>query len=58
VSLLSGKEQKLRLVLPSEIKSISIKDGICQIEETGNEHDRLISLLEDEIITLQIDIQD
>lgn len=56
VRLQSEKEQKLKLVMPSEIENISIKDGNCQIEETGNKNDRMISLLEDEIVTLNIDI--
>jgi hypothetical protein len=54
--LQSEKKQKLKLVMPSEIENISIKDGNCQIEETGNKNDRMISLLEDEIVTLNIDI--
>jgi len=56
VRLVSEKEQKLKLVMPYEMENISIKDGYCQIEETGNKNDRMISLLKDETVTLHIDI--
>jgi len=55
VRLVSEKEQIIKLVTPSEIENISIKDGYCQIEETGNKNNRMISLLKDEIVTLHID---
>jgi len=57
VSLLSAKDQNIKVTAPSDIKDISIEDGNCQIEETGDKHDRMISLPEDEIVTLRIDIQ-
>jgi len=56
VSVKSGKEQKLVLALPSEIKSISIENGIGQIEEGENRNEKLISLMKDNIVMLNIEI--
>jgi hypothetical protein len=59
VSLFSKQDQKIRLVLSSDIKRISIEDGDSLIEETGETgetHDRMISLPENQLITLYIDI--
>ena len=55
VSLLSEKEQKISIVAPSEIKDMSIEEGKCEIEETGDRHGRMISLSTDEMVTLQLD---
>jgi hypothetical protein len=57
VSLLSEKDQKLRIVLPSVIEIISVADGNCRIEETGNKNDRMISLQKNGIVTLNINIR-
>ncbi len=54
VSLVSGKDQKINLELPSEILSISIKDGSAQIEETGEAASRAISVEKDKMLTLSI----
>ena len=56
MSLVSEKEQNVRVVVPSEIKNISIEGGNGQIEETGNRNDRIISLSEDELVTIHLDI--
>jgi hypothetical protein len=56
VNMLSKKNQELSLELPSEIKNISVQNGNCRIEETGNRNERLVSLLEDEIVILKIEI--
>jgi hypothetical protein len=57
VRLKSGKEQKLVLALPSEIKSISLENGIGQIDDTANRNEKLISLMKDNIVTLNIEIR-
>jgi len=56
VTLLSGKEQKLTLVMPSKVENISVTAGKCIIKEAGNRNDRMISLPEKEIVTLHIKI--
>jgi alpha-L-fucosidase 2 len=57
VSLLSAKNQKLNLVMPSDIVTISTTDADSRIEETGVDNSRNISLKEGKIITLNIDIR-
>ncbi len=56
VSLVSGKDQKLSLELPSEIVNISVKAGSCQLEETGMDNSRAISLRKGEVVTIQINL--
>jgi alpha-L-fucosidase 2 len=56
VQMKSGKEQKLVLALPSEIKSISIENGISQIDDAENKNERVISLTKDSIVTFNIEI--
>jgi hypothetical protein len=34
---------------------MSIEEGKCEIEETGDRHGRMISLSADEMVTLQLD---
>jgi hypothetical protein len=56
VRMKSGKEQKLVLAMPSELKNISIENGICQIDNGENKNERVVSLMKDNIVTLQIEI--
>jgi len=56
VRLKSGKDQKLALSLPSEIKSISVVSGNCQIDGAENKNEKLISLKKDNEVTLTIEI--
>ena len=56
VTMKSGKEQKLILALPSEIKSISLENGSCQINDAENRNEKVISLSKDNIVTLNIEI--
>jgi len=56
VRMKSGKEQKLVLAMPSEIKNISIENGICQIDDAENRNERVVSLVKDNIVTLHIEI--
>jgi hypothetical protein len=56
VRMKSGKEQKLVLAMPSEIKSISIENGISQIDDAENKNEKVITLTKDNIVTLNIEI--
>jgi hypothetical protein len=56
VTLLSKKVQKLTLEMPSVVEKISVTAGKCQVKETGNRNERMISLPEKEIVTLYIKI--
>ena len=56
VRMKSGKEQKLVLAMPSEIKSISIENGIGQIDNGENRNEKVISLIKDNVITINIEI--
>jgi hypothetical protein len=57
VSMISAKDQNINLELPSEILSISVKEGSGQVEETGMDNSRLISLEKDEEVTLNINFR-
>lgn len=57
VSLVSKKDQKIRLEMPSEIVNISVKNGNSQVEETGEDSSRAISLRKGEKVTLNINIR-
>ena len=54
---LSKKKQKIKLVLPSDITSISVSEGNSIIDESGDENSRYVSLEEGKIITLNIDLR-
>ena len=56
VRMKSGKEQKLLLALPSEIKNIVLVNGICQIGDGENKNERFVSLSEENVVTLNIEI--
>ena len=55
-SMVSKKDQKISLAVPSKIADISVKDGSSQIEETGKDNSRVISLQKDELLTIQINL--
>jgi len=57
VSLVSKKDQKIRLEMPSEIVNISVINGNSQVEETGEDSSREISLRKGEMVTLNINIR-
>jgi hypothetical protein len=57
VSLVSGRDQNLRITGPSAIKNISILEGKTQIEKTGKESERMISLGRQEYVSLSLDFQ-
>jgi hypothetical protein len=54
VSLLSGKEQEVKLVLPKEMESITVTDGRGQLTKTGEKNSRMLSLRKGETATLEI----
>ena len=56
IRMKSGKEQKLVLALPSEIKSISIENGIGTIDNAENKNEKVISLTKDNTVTIHIEI--
>jgi hypothetical protein len=56
VRMKSGKEQKLVLAMPSEIKTIVLENGIGQIDNGENKNERVVSLMKDNIVTFQIEI--
>ena len=56
VRLKSGKEQKLVLAMPSEIKSIVLENGIGQIDDGENRNERVISLTKDSVVIFNIEI--
>ncbi len=55
-SLVSKKDQKISLEVPSKIANISIKEGSSQVEETGKDNSRVFSLQKDEMLTIQINL--
>jgi hypothetical protein len=57
VKLVSGKEQKLRLEMPSEVANISVVSGNSNIEDTTDNSSRLISLQKDNLVTLNIEMR-
>ena len=56
VTLISDKKQKLKLVMPSDIKHISVSKGNGQIEEGGEKNSKMLSLLEGEVVTFEIEL--
>lgn len=56
VRIKSGKDQKFVLAIPSEIKNITLVNGICQIDDAENKNERVVSLMEDSIVMLNIEI--
>lgn len=57
VSLLSGKDQTLKMVMPSNIADISVTQGNTTIDKTGDENSRIITFEEGKLITLNIDLR-
>jgi hypothetical protein len=57
VSLLSKKDQDVKILVPSEIRGISVLDGKGTIEDTGDKQSRMVSLPGDVLVTIQIDLQ-
>jgi hypothetical protein len=55
-SIVSGKDQKISLELPSKIANISIKEGSGQAVEKGKDNIRVISLQKDELLTIHISL--
>jgi len=55
-SLVSKKDQKINLEVASKIADITVKDGSSQIEETGKDNSRVISLQKDKSITIQVSL--
>ncbi len=56
VSLVSKKNQKLTLVLPSKIESINITNGVGKVEKTRQLNERIISLQSGDMLTMDLDI--
>ncbi|MGQ1785346.1 glycosyl hydrolase family 95 catalytic domain-containing protein [Saccharicrinis sp. GN24d3] len=57
VSLLSAKDQTIKLVMPSDIAHIAVTEGNSKIGETGDKDSRNVSLEEGKIITLNMDLR-
>jgi hypothetical protein len=57
VSLLSGKDQTIEVVLPSIIADISVNQGDTTIDETGDDKSRKVSFEKGKIITLTINLR-
>ena len=56
VSLVSKKNQKLTLVLPSKIESINITNGVGKVEKSKQLNERIISLQSGDVLTMDLDI--
>lgn len=56
VSLISQKDQKIKLVLPSDIKNLNAKEGTSQIENTGKGNEKMLFLKKGEKLSYQIEI--
>jgi hypothetical protein len=56
VSLLSQKDQDVRIEVPGEIQEISVLAGNGRVEETGENLSRRISLPGGKVVTLRIDV--
>jgi len=57
VSLISKKSQEVKLVMPSEIRSISNDAGSNTIKETGEKNSRKILLQEGKVINFSLIIK-
>ena len=57
VSLMSTKDQEIKLGLPSAIGNVSIIDGASEISDTAEENSKMISLPEGQLVTLEIDLK-
>ena len=55
-SMISKKDQKINLEVPSKIENVSVKEGSSQPVETGKDNSREISLKKDELLTIIISL--
>jgi len=56
VSLISDKDQNIRLEMPSDIKNISLKEGNSKIDKTGEGESRSVKLQKGVLTTFSINI--